>query len=175
MTMSHARPNIKMRKHLQERHQDMTADIVEFIEASTNTIAGYFTLQSGWLKENLCVIYKLAAEVDTCEGSEDELLGLVGLSLWDKMINIEAQGKGMMEKIEMMSQSGVGADSLMQDGTEGEDLKAISVKVDATESKLIKVEDKIDEVKGEMKDMKVMMSHLIEQNKKLMEVLDRSD
>ena len=81
----------------------MATDIIEFIEESTNTVAGYFTAQTDWFDDNMCTIYKEVANMDTCDGDRDTLLGLVGLSLWGKMTQIEAQGETIMETIEMMS------------------------------------------------------------------------
>jgi outer membrane murein-binding lipoprotein Lpp len=97
----------EMREHLQDRHQDMTNDIVEFLEESTNTVAGYFTLQSDWLHKNLCEIYKEVADVNNCDGSEETLLSLVGTSLWNKMLQIEAQGVDLMKNTQLMQSEGI--------------------------------------------------------------------
>ena len=84
----------EMRKHLQDRHQEMTSDIVETIEDSTNIIAGYFKDQSAWLQENLCVIYKKITDGDNCDGN-DSLMSLIGVSLWDSIVGLESQGSKM--------------------------------------------------------------------------------
>jgi outer membrane murein-binding lipoprotein Lpp len=69
---------------------------------------GYFTLQSDWLHKNLCEIYKEVADVNNCDGSEDTLLSLVGTSLWNKMLQIEAQGVDLMKNAQIMQSEGVG-------------------------------------------------------------------
>ena len=139
----------EMREHLQDRHQDMATDIVEFIEESTNTVAGYFTAQTEWLHDNMCTIYKTVANVNTCEGDRDTLLGLVGLSLWGKMTQIEAQGETIMETIEMMS-------SPLHDETKEFGLKAVSSNMDREESdsKVNIMQINLSSMKDTMESMK---------------------
>jgi outer membrane murein-binding lipoprotein Lpp len=68
---------------------------------------GYFTLQSDWLHKNLCEIYKEVADVNDCDGFEETLLSLVGTSLWNKMLQIEAQGVDLMKNTQLMQSEGV--------------------------------------------------------------------
>jgi gas vesicle protein len=68
---------------------------------------GYFTLQSDWLHKNLCEIYKEAADVNNCDGSEETLLSLVGTSLWNEMLQIKAQGVDLMKNTQLMQSKGV--------------------------------------------------------------------
>jgi len=188
----------EMREHLQDRHQDMATDIVEFIEESTNTVAGYFTLQSDWLYENLCSIHQEIADVDTCEGDTDTLLGLVGLSLWGKMIQIEVQGETVMEKIEIMSSSlhdvskEVGLKLISSDANgEGNVNKVDSMKVnmesmkDMTESKMESMKDtiensmesmkhKVDTIENNMESMKRKMDKVSDSVIKLTEQLSKN-
>ena len=64
-----------MREHLQTRHQEMTNDIVEFIEESTNVIGNQFNSQNEWLDEILCQIYKQAGAT-SCTGDRKSILGM---------------------------------------------------------------------------------------------------
>ena len=132
-----------MRKHLQERHQDMTNDIVEFLEESTNTVAGYFTLQSDWLHENLCVIYKEVAETDTCDGTEETLLGVVGLSLWDKLLRIEEQGDSIQEAMDIQRSLPFGV-------TVGTEVDLLSAEVVEVKAAVEAVERKVETVEGKL-------------------------
>ena len=147
-----------MRKHLQDRHQDMTNDIVSFLEESTNTVAGYFTLQSDWLHENLCVIYKEVANTNTCDEPEDTLLGVVGLSLWDKLLRIEEQGDSIQKAMDIQRSLPFGVTGSDQSpvGTEVTELELIREKMDAVEETLkavasqteAKMDAKLEAVQG---------------------------
>ena len=65
----------EMREHLQTRHQEMTNDIVEFIEESTNVLGNQFNSQNEWLDEILCQIYKQAGAT-SCSGDGKSVVGM---------------------------------------------------------------------------------------------------
>ena len=91
----------EMRKHLQDRHQEMTGDLVETIQDSTNVIAGYFKDQSEWLQENLCVIYKKITNEDDC-GGNDSLMSSVGVSFWESVVGLESGSSKIKDGIHAM-------------------------------------------------------------------------
>ena len=66
----------EMREHLQDHHQIMTTDIVEFLEESTSILGNEFNKQNQCLDSILCEIYKQAG-AESCEGSVESLLDLV--------------------------------------------------------------------------------------------------
>ena len=159
--------------------QQMTTDIVEFLEQSTNTVAGYFTLQSDWLHKNLCVIYKEITGKPTCDGTEETLLAEVGLSMWGKMLQTEAQGEKMIQLIEMGRVEHELSDSFrvkfdmvennMQD-VKGK-IGKMESKIDMVETKIGTMEGKIGAVEENVKDLKDSMEDMKDMIMKMMEVL----
>jgi len=137
------RQHSEMRKHLQDRHQEMTSDIVEIIEDSTNVIAGYFKLQSEWLHDNLCTIYKKVMEKDDCAGN-DTLMSQIGVSLWVSVVGLEAQGNVMSTAL----------NEVVEENKE--------MKNDLKEMK---------EMKHDLKEMKDYMKELIEENQKMRDMV----
>ena len=170
--------------------QQMTTDIVEFLEQSTNTVAGYFTLQSDWLHKNLCVIYKEITGKPTCDGTEETLLAEVGLSLWGKMLQLETQGESTAKDIKMIQSSGMGHG--IEDGGDNTSLESFRVKfdmvennmqdvkgkigkmeskIDMVETKIGTMEGKIGAVEENVKDLKDSMEDMKDMIMKMMEVL----
>jgi len=118
--------------------------------------SGYFTLQTNWLHNNLCVIYKEVADVDNCDGSEETLLSLVGVSLWTKMLQIESQSENVMKKIDLIQSFS----SAVERRTNGEDevgqdneLHAIKQKIDDVEAKIESKMQRIGYIDAKMGDV----------------------
>ena len=77
--------------------------------------------------------------------------------MWNKMLQVEAQGEIVMKEIQMISLAGSVTESRVQIEDDGaKDLKAINAKVDAIESKVDTMESKMDNMMDMM--MKVMKS-----------------
>jgi hypothetical protein len=151
----------------------------------------YFTLQTKWLHENLCLIYEGIPNNGGCDGLDDLLLlSKVGLHMWDKMIQIEEQG-AVLTKMIKMSQL-VDVDEVNQSGDEEEttrlqsphsnfidkvgsiekvikvELQEIKEKMDSELQLKEKMDSEMQQMKGEvekmgseMRDMKDMMSKMM--------------
>jgi gas vesicle protein len=108
----------------------------------------YFTLQSDWLHKNLCEIYKEVADVNNCDGSEETLLSLVGTSLWNKMLQIKAQGVDLMKNTQLMQSKGV--DEVGHAGEKQvhtKDADAINEKMDVLSEEM---QDKVDALSNDV-------------------------
>jgi len=159
----------EMRKHLQDRHQEMTSDIVETIEDSTNVITGYFRDQSEWLQENLCVIYKKINDKKNCDGN-DSLMSLIGVSLWDSIVGLESQGSKM--KHDIMQQVDSQSTALKEMKHEMQELKDEMIESQGSKMKhdIMQQVDRqsiaLKEMKHEIQGTKDHMKELIKEHTK---------
>ncbi len=131
--------------------------------SETLNCSDYFVLQTDWLHENLCVIYKEVANVTDCDGSQETLLALVGLSLWDKMVNIEVQGESLKEEIQMYHSTvsgalGIGSSSSPDTAANG--LESSRMKVDANEVKMDEINNKVDAVERKIDLVEDKLIHM---------------
>ena len=144
-----------MRKHPHDRQHAMTHKLFDIIEESTNVVGKQMQKQNKWIGENLCVIYKAVTSLDSC-GTEDSelLLGLVGVSLWDTMVRLEAQGKDIQELMNGI-QTNTGNTNQNQAAvvvieTKGEDLHALTDKIDAILESNIEMQQNLDDLGGKV-------------------------
>jgi hypothetical protein len=183
----------EMRQHLQDRHQDMTNDLVEFLERSTNILGNEFNKQNDWLKKILCQIYTQAGAT-SCDGYGPSLSDLVvewpedHNTMWSKMEHLEAQGESIHETMSAIENAltttvdgrkegpddpallqigmQVGLDS-MEDkisGIEGE-IDVFEGNLDSVENRVDAMELKVESIEDNMKEMMNMMLLLVDQSK----------
>ena len=95
--------------------------------------------------------------MDNCDGFEETLLSLVGVSMWTKMLQIESQGENMMQRIDLIQPS---FSSAVERRTHGEDdkvhdneLRAIKQKIDDVEAKIESKMQKIEDIETKMGDV----------------------
>ena len=171
----------EMREDLQDRHQEMTTDIIEFLEIATNTLGNQFNLQNEWLDEILCQIY-IQAGADSCEGDGESLLGMAikwpenPTPVWEKF---DKKLDEYMDSIQKslaangMKWDGVVTDRMLETEPEMNHLdsilKEVKDEMNVHQSKVESVEAKVDELSADIKQMKQMMSKIteaLEQNTK---------
>lgn len=171
----------EMREDLQDRHQEMTTDIIEFLEIATNTLGNQFNLQNEWLDEILCQIY-IQAGADSCEGDGESLLGMAikwpenPTPVWEKFDKKLDEYMGSIQKslaANGMKWDGVVTDRMLETEPEMNHLdsilKEVKDEMNVHQSKVESVEAKVDELSADIKQMKQMMSKIteaLEQNTK---------
>jgi len=154
----------EMRKHLQDRHQEMTSDIVETIQDSTNAIASFFTDQSEWLQDNFCIIYKEVTDKDDCVGNES-LMSLIGVSLWNSIVGLESQGSETKDDLKGIK------DEMQGTKNENEKMKAnvkgLKDEMRGMKDEMRGMKDNMKELTDAMAGMTGMLTELVDQNKNM--------
>lgn len=96
----------EMRRHLQDRHQDMVTDIVEVIEDSTNVLGNEFTRTNAWIQKVACET--LALTGTECPTDDDGALldpqdwPETSMKLWGEIQAIKDQGVSSASKVDEM-------------------------------------------------------------------------
>ena len=163
----------EMREHLQTRHQEMTNDIVEFIEESTNVLGNQFNSQNEWLDEILCQIY-IQAGATSCSGDGKSIVGMTiewpddHASLSDQLKRLHASLQDVQTSLSTtidVNNNGMDA-SVLSSSTIHTMFDALSTKMTAFEEKIeakmnvfeentnaleMKLEGKIDVLDAKMK------------------------
>merc|ERR1712037_833136 len=163
----------EMRKDLQDRHQQMTHGIFEVIEDSTNILGNQVNQQNQWLDSVLCAIYKQAGAT-SCEGSGQSLLDLVvdwptdSAPLWNRLQRLEEKGGVIETKIDTQSTA---FDTMKEEfDTMKEEMSGMKDKMSGMKDEMSGMKDEMsgmkDEIKDDMRAIKEMFAHFLEQNEK---------
>merc|ERR1712037_515455 len=145
----------EMRKDLQDRHQQMTHDIFEVIEDSTNILGNQVNQQNLWLDSVLCALY-IQAGATSCEGSGQSLLDLAvdwptdSVPLWNRLQRLEEKGGVIETKIDTQSTA----------------FDTMKEEFDAMKDEMSGMKEEMSGMKDDMRIVKEMFAHFLEQNEK---------
>ena len=153
----------EMREHLQTRHQEMTNDIVEFLEESTNVIGNQFNSQNEWLDEILCQIYKQAGAT-SCTGDGESIRGMT-IEWPEDHAPLSDQLKRVHDSLQDVQRTLSGANDKSENGP-AERVGSVSIthaKIDSLEQK---VKDNMDALEVKMKKELTAMAGALEDKMK---------